>query len=209
MQRVLSQIKKNTLALVLASSAVLFVTQSYGQQGTAVISGMYHTQIFKGEKRFERGYGINYQFFVSDRVALEYNLSYVVAPHNPNYFKLYGGSFLLVNTDRTFLSSYVAGSLGEWYAVVAVLLLVIPDGVSYHIPAGKNITISPYVSALSFDMSEEYDHYNNNLGIRMNMTAFKHLNVAPFAFVQLQHRSRFWGGTRTGFGMGAMLGWKF
>lgn len=196
---------KYKTSFILCVFLFLVSSRCYGQQGTAVLNGMYHTQIFTGENKFEKGYGINYQFFVTDDVAIEYNFSYVNVPDNLNYFKLHGGGVLVGYSSSLNLSNYA----NEVYWVMVFLATLIPEGISYHIDIGDNLTLSPYANLLSFDYADGYLHYNNSLGLRMNMTVLNHLNIAPFAFTQIQYRSKAWGGTRTGFGMGAMLGWRF
>lgn len=203
MQNQLAHIKKMAVVFVITLSTVT----SFCQQGTGIISGMYHTQIFTGESRFEKGYGINYQFFATDNIALEYNFSYVNVPNQINYFKIHGGGLLSARIAALGANSITFNE--EGLIMLALFTLLVPEGISYHIDVADDITLSPYANLLSFDYSDGYLHYNNSFGLRMNMTVLNHLNIAPFAFTQLQYRSKAWGGTRTGFGMGAMLGWKF
>lgn len=184
----------------------LFAYAVQGQpfkKGDFVLGGLYQTQVLGKQTAFEKIYGIQLSYFVNKRWALEYSLAYADVPFYPNYLKIYGGGLLAgygavlatnnINTD------------GLWLLVI--LGALVPEGVSYHLPINKNVTISPFTHLLSFDLGIDnttFLHYNNTLGLRLNMV-HKKIAIAPHAFAQMQYRSQSRGGSRTGYGLGATL----
>lgn len=195
---------KYIIGLWLLIFSVNIKAQGY-EKNSILINGMYHTQLFSGQTKFEQGFGVNMQYFVTDKLALEYNFSYVSVPNKPDYFKTTGGSLLTGYATVLALNNLSDNA----YWLLVIVAAIIPEGVSYHMAIKDNFTISPYINVLSFDVNENYLHYNNSIGLRANMLIGGHLNIAPFAFTQVQYRDQKWGGTRFGFGGGALLGYKF
>lgn len=186
--------------------SICFCANAQGyQKGDFVVSGTYQNQFFKGQRSFDRVYGLNAQYFIADRWALEYNLSYVNAPYGINYFKVYGGGLVAGYG----LSVSLQNISNDGYLAFLLLSFLLPEGISYHIPVNERMTISPYLNVLTFDISDSFLHYSNSVGVRMNMLVREKLSIAPFMYLQLQHRARFWGGMQSGFGMGVMAGWRF
>jgi hypothetical protein len=188
------------LALCLQLSA-----QKPFKKGDFVIGGMYQTHLLGKSPDFEKLYGINASYFVTDRWTIDYSLAYTYVPFGVSYFKLYGGAAL-----AGYAASYTTQSVhNNGYWGILLLTLAIPEGVSYHIPVNDQTTISPYINLLTVDLSNKYWRMANTAGVRLNLVLNNVFNVSPYACLLVQYRQNSVGGTVGGFGAGVLGRWVF
>ncbi len=187
------------LAVSICGSAQVF------KKGDFILGGHYQSQLMGNSPYFDNIYGITASYFVADRWALEYGISYVSTSKGVNYGKFYGGS-VLAYYGLT-LSSRNVQDNGYW--TLALFSLLVPEGVSYHIPLNPSVTLSPYLNVLTVDLSSDYWRMSNTLGVRLNMLLKDTFNIAPHAFTTVQYRGNSVGGSVGGFGIGINAGWKF
>ena len=147
------------LAVSICGSAQVF------KKGDFILGGHYQSQLMGNSPYFDNIYGITASYFVADRWALEYGISYVSTSKGVNYGKFYGGS-VLAYYGLT-LSSRNVQDNGYW--TLALFSLLVPEGVSYHIPLNPSVTLSPYLNVLTVDLSSDYWRMSNTLGVRLNM----------------------------------------
>jgi hypothetical protein len=109
-------------------------------------------------------YGVSGEFLVHERLGLNYNLEFV--HRNDNIYQIHTSAGLLLgpplilfgilssNSTSVNNSTFNLGGLG---VVAGIILLVAPDGISYHIPVKYNWDIAPYANFLGVDFMK-----NNN-----------------------------------------------
>jgi hypothetical protein len=196
---------KTVFSLWLSALCLQLSAQTPFKQGNFVIGGMYQTHLLGKSTTFEKMYGIQASYFATDRLSLDYSLSYVYVPFGTSYFKLYGGAALAgYGTTLTTQSVYNNGYWG-----LLLLTLIIPEGVSYHIPVNNQMTISPYLNLLTVDISNQYWRMSNTAGVRFNLVLNETFNVAPYACLLVQYRQNSVGGSVGGFGAGVLGRWVF
>lgn len=194
--------------LALAISIWIFALGAKAQafkKNDAFIGGHYQSQLMQRSSYFDNVYGISASYFVADRISLEYSLSYIISNDGPNYGRLYGGSVLA--GYGVGLASRSIDTEGLW--TLAILSLLVPEGVSYHLPINHQVTLSPYTNLLSVDIASDFWRMSNALGLRINMVAKNKIVIAPDAFGIIQYRGRGAGGSVVGFGFGLRAGLKF
>lgn len=175
------------------------------KKNDALVGGHYQSQLMQRSSYFDNVYGLNASYFVTDRISLEYSLSYIVSNDGPNYGRLYGGSVLA--GYGVGLASRSIDTEGLW--TLAILSLLVPEGVSYHMPINHQVTLSPYANLLTVDIASDFWRMSNALGLRINMVAKDKIVIAPDAFGIVQYRGRGVGGSVVGFGFGLRAGLKF
>lgn len=195
---------KNILFCSLLATSVCGTAQVF-KKGDFILGGHYQSQLMGKSPYFDNIYGITASYFVADRWALEYGISYVSTSRGVNYGKFYGGSVLAYYGLS--LSSRNVQDNGYW--TLALFSLLVPEGVSYHIALNPSVTLSPYLNVLTVDFSSDYWRMSNTLGVRLNMLLENTFNIAPHAFTTVQYRGNSVGGSVGGFGIGVNAGWKF
>lgn len=116
--------------------------------------------------------GIGLEFFVGKHMSLNYNFSLGTSINSNNHFNFHGaagastGSLfitaaLLNNAIDESLDNALSSATGKdvdmskgltrGLGITGVILILIPEGLSYHIDMGKHLSISPYVNPLGLD----------------------------------------------------------
>jgi hypothetical protein len=119
---------------------------------------------------FYTNYGITGEYIFENRIGLVYNLEYQKRTDNYKHIHasvgtLAGPPLILIGLLSGLASTNDNTSTGALYglgylgALVGLLITILPDGVSYHIPYGYNGDIAPYANVLGIDYI-----WNKNLG---------------------------------------------
>jgi hypothetical protein len=152
-------------------------------------------------------YGLEGQYFLSDKISLNYNISYGRDYFRANWGTILGGAMLL--------NPYIY-AMDEAFLYV----LMIPEGVSYHHSFAPNWDFSPYLNLLSFDFPA---YLNNSNGFPLNFDELLNFNITGGcriqyiadnkivvgAFAEYIWRLHFMGAKSSQFNAGLLVGYKF
>lgn len=109
-------------------------------------------------------YGVRGEYLIHERLGLNYNFEFV--HRNDHIYQIHSSAGMLLgppliifgllsnNSNNQTSSTFGLGGLG---VVAGIILLVAPEGVSYHIPVGYRWDLSPYANFLGVDFMK-----NNN-----------------------------------------------
>jgi hypothetical protein len=140
------------------------LTQKNGYIGIKTSYGFVDTS-------FYTNYGLTGEFILKNRFGLVYNLEYQKRTDNFKHIHASVGSLAgppliliglisgLANSTNDGTSSGSVFGLGYLGTLIGLLITVLPDGVSYHIPFGYNGDIAPYANVLGIDYI-----WNKNVG---------------------------------------------
>jgi len=140
------------------------LTQKNGYIGIKTSYGFVDTS-------FYTNYGLTGEFILKNRFGLVYNLEYQKRTDNYKHIHASVGSLAgppliliglisgLANSANDGTSSGSVFGLGYLGTLIGLLITVLPDGVSYHIPFGYNGDIAPYANVLGIDYI-----WNKNVG---------------------------------------------
>ncbi len=149
---------------LISAFLILFITNQVSAQFNQNVG---HVWLKSGFGRVDSAnlqtYGVSAEFLIHERVGLNYNLEFV--HRNDNIYQIHTSAGLLLGpplilfgiltTNNTNPNSvFDLGALG---VVGGIILLVAPDGVSYHIPVRYHWDVSPYANFLGVDFVK-----NNN-----------------------------------------------
>jgi hypothetical protein len=120
-------------------------------------------------------FSLNFEVIVHNNIGLNYNFDLLFRNDNVHQIHapmgLIGGPLLML---AGLASGSDSTSSGGGLVLLGVLLLVLPDGVSFHIPAGYQWDISPYANLLGIDFiknrtsNENWIKYACSFGARVN-----------------------------------------
>jgi hypothetical protein len=140
------------------------LTQKNGYIGIKTSYGFVDTS-------FYTNYGLTGEYILQNRFGLVYNLEYQKRTDNYKHIHASVGSLAgppliliglisgLANSANDGTSSGSVFGLGYLGTLIGLLITVLPDGVSYHIPFGYNGDIAPYANVLGIDYI-----WNKNVG---------------------------------------------
>jgi hypothetical protein len=150
--------------LVIPFSSKAQLTEKKGYVGFKTSYGFVDTS-------FYTNYGLTGEYLFENRIGLVYNFEYQRRTDNFKHIHASVGSLAgppliliglisgLADTANDGTSSGSVFGLGYLGTLIGLLITVLPDGVSYHIPYGYNGDIAPYANFLGIDYI-----WNKNLG---------------------------------------------
>ncbi|ASS50671.1 MAG: hypothetical protein A3D31_14000 [Candidatus Fluviicola riflensis] len=183
----------------------VFVKYSYG----IVDSARYHN------------YSVSGEYFVNDFIGLNYNFDLMFRNDNIRQFHssvgaLAGPPLILIgvitavsnnNDDDMDDSQFNLGALGS---VLGILILVAPDGVSFHIPVSYKWDISPYANLLGIDFVRNKNTNHNNFKYAMSFgcktTYLTYSDFTLNAFLETRKVAGMGWSFGGGFGLGYAIG---
>ncbi len=187
----------------------VFAKYSYG----IVDSARYHN------------YSVSGEYFVNDFIGLNYNFDLMFRNDNIRQFHssvgaLAGPPLILlgvlraaVNNDDNDDSDDSEFNLGVLGALLGVLILVAPDGVSFHIPVSYKWDISPYANVLGIDFVRNKNTNHNNFKYAMSFgcktTYLTYSNFTLNAFMETRKVAGMGWSFGGGFGIGYAIGQPF
>jgi hypothetical protein len=162
---------------------------------------------------FYSNYGITGEYIFENRFGLIYNFEYQRRTDKYQHIhasvgSLAGPPLLLfgllsgISSSNDDSSSGSFFELGYFGALVGLLITILPDGVSYHIPYGYNGDIAPYANVLGIDYvwnkNVGYSQWKYSCSFGVKGTYWHHSNWMMQGFLE----TRKVGGTGWGFGAG-------
>ena len=193
----------NAQAQLTEGEGHVFVKYSYG----GVDSARYHN------------YSVSGEYFVNPYLGLNYNFDLMFRNDNIRQFHssvgaLAGPPLILIgvisaasNSSNTDNSQFNLGALG---ALLGVLILIAPDGVSLHIPVSYKWDISPYANVLGIDYvrNKNTNHntfkYAMSFGCKTTYLTYSHFTLN--AFVETRKVATMGWSFGGGFGIGYAIG---
>jgi hypothetical protein len=158
------------------------------------------------------GGSLGARWLVSERIGLRYNFDVLQLNNNTRHVHtpmgLVGGPILLASGIARTIDgdSTTRGGFG---IVSGILLLILPEGLSYHLPIGSHLEISPYANVLGIDFIRDKNNnssrvkYACSFGVQLTALTFSNLTVQGFV------ETRKAASVPWGFGAGVGLGWTF
>jgi hypothetical protein len=164
-----------------------------------VATANYSTVSLAGEWFVHPNIGLNYSFEWMERSD---NIRQIHTPMG-----IVGGPILIVGS---FLSSGGDTTRSGIGAALGILLLVLPDGVSFHLPASYKWDISPYANILGLDfirdrnMARSYLKYACSFGLKSTYGLTEKIKLT--AFLETRQAARFGWSFGGGIGLGMVFG---
>ncbi|MBM3452798.1 MAG: hypothetical protein FJX84_06625 [Bacteroidetes bacterium] len=161
-------IKKRKVYFLNIAILVSFLTQAQLAEKKGYIG--FKTSYGFVDTSFYTNYGITGEYIFRNKIGLVYNLEYQRRTDKFNNIHasvgtLAGPPLILIGLLSEISSSNDNSSIGSVFGLgylgvlVGLLITVLPDGLSYHIPFGYNGDIAPYANVLGIDYV-----WNTNLG---------------------------------------------
>lgn len=142
-------------------------------------------------------YSIGGEFILENRFGLNYNFDFIF--RNDNIFQLHSSAGLLGGPALIglgIISWAAAGdsdgdgqkdsNLGALGIIGGLIVLALPEGVSYHIPLHYNWDVAPYANILGIDWmknknsNERYWRYAASFGTKLTYWKPNHLTFSSF-----------------------------
>ncbi len=124
------------------------------------------------------GYGVQMTFPIGERLGLNYKILF---GHNTER------DFFMHSTMGSYVSVLLLTTNGNVnnIAYLTILLCMIPEGVSFHIPLNPNFRLTPFINPLGIDYWHDkysgidYAKGSFDIGIKPTLVLFDKLTVAP------------------------------
>ena len=191
------------------------------------LTGGYFTT---GDYNFGTG-GLAVELFVGKHMSLNYTFDLGMTLNNRNHFYYHGaagatagslfiGAAIVNSAVDEHLDEALATVLGRdvdlssnltaGLGITGVILLLIPEGISYNIDMGKHISLSPYINPLGIDYIASKDIFGQNLllsveyGVRAGIYFNNKRFISPEAGIKT-----FYGTGKSGLSLGFAYGYYF
>lgn len=150
------------------------------------------------------------RWLVSDRIGLRYNFDLLYRGNSHSHVHtpmgLVGGPILIALGLNRSLDSDSTTS-GGWSILSGILLLALPEGISFHQALGDRFEVSPYANILGIDFIRNRETGDSNVKYACSfggqITAHLFSNLTAQAFVETRKTA----GVPWGLGAGVGLGW--
>lgn len=191
----------------------LFIFAGFFVQAQSIGESKFHLYgkySFGGiDTAFYHNYSLTGEWLVHKNIGLNYNVDLILrndeVHHIHTTMGLLGGPFLILSS----WGSNADSSSGSFVPILGILLLALPDGVSFHIPIRYRWDLSPYANVLGLDfvknraIDEFYIKYACSFGIRTNYIYRERFTLNGFV------ETRKTAGMKWGFGLGLGAGILF
>jgi hypothetical protein len=151
------------------------------------------------------------RWLISDRIGLRYNFDLLYRGNNHQHIHtpmgLVGGPILIAAGIGNALDKDSTSSSGGLGILTGILLLALPEGISFHQALGDRFEVSPYANLLGIDFirnrttGDNRVKYAFSLGTQVSVHLFSKLTAQAFV------ETRKVAGVPWGFGAGIGLGW--
>ncbi|MBI2257514.1 MAG: hypothetical protein HYU67_01275 [Flavobacteriia bacterium] len=139
-------------------------------------------------------WSLNLEFHTKYKIGLLYNLDYIYRTDNIKQVHASVGSLLgppifglgLINafTKDTIKDNDL--DFGAGGIAIGILMILLPDGISYHVPLSYRIDYSPYINFLGIDhvrdrnIPKNYFKYAFSIGNKISYTVANRVNLGFF-----------------------------
>ena len=156
---------------------------------------------FQAKYSYGRVSNINYQalsfnleWHSKKRFGLLYNLDFINRPDkikqvHASVGTLLGPPILGIGILKAFTKDSIKSSdldFGAGGIFIGIVMILLPDGVSYHFPISKNIDVAPYFNFLGVDyirdrnLLNNYFKYSCSLGTKLNFITKSQITFSAF-----------------------------
>jgi hypothetical protein len=153
-----------------------------------------------------QSYGLYAEYYLNESVSLGYHFSMGANSYRQFSSHISMGSWLAAYPFSIFINT-----ADEFYLYLAVLAIVIPESINFHIRPSDNFLISPYIAPLGmyYEAKDDFDINNRfqagySAGIRLNIFG-GNVSLAPYGGIRSLYRRN----AEFGFVGGASLGVVF
>lgn len=171
---------KNTFILFL-----MITTSAFSQlsEQSGFVSFKYGAGIV--DSAFYQSFSLNGEILLKHRFGLNYNLDFII--RNDKVFQIHapagilGGPILIGLGIASYSSAGDSdgdgkkdSNFGALGIIGGILVLILPEGVSYHIPLSYRLDLAPYINILGIDFvrnnntSKNYWRYATSFGAKLN-----------------------------------------
>jgi hypothetical protein len=180
---------------ILCSLFVLFFLANISFSQLNQCKGNAHFKLSAGkiDSAIYQNYSIGGEYFVHDNISLNYNFD--VFLRNDKIWQLHSSAGLIAGPPLIGLGivSWISNSvtnnsadLGALGVVTGILLLILPEGVSFHLPYKYNWNFSTYANVLGVDFmknnnsNKSYLRYAATFGVKTNYWNPKNYTIFSF-----------------------------
>ncbi len=160
-----------------------------------------------------QSYGLSADIFIHNKFGILYNFDLTFRNDNVRHIHApmgtLGGPLLIGTSLASVFSSDTTDGLGGGGIILGILLLALPDGVSFHFPLGYRGDLSPYANVLGLDYiknrttNQTFLKYAASFGVRSTYTFNDKMVVGGFI------ETRKTAGMKWSMGAGATFGLVF
>ena len=164
------------------------------------------------QSSFYTNYSLRGEFLTKRNVGFNYNFDFMVRKDSINQFHssmgvlgapvLFGiGIIKSIDSDTT--------TKGAWGIIGGILLLILPDGISYHFSTLNNWDIAPYANILGLDFvnDRKIKHrelkYSCSFGIKFTRQVFNNISIS--AFLETRQAANYGWSIGGGVGLGYLI----
>lgn len=159
-------------------------------------------------------FSLSGECIIHDYIGLNYNLDLLLRNDQITHFHtpmgIGGGPLVILGSINSFFNDEY-GRLAYVGIVAGFIMLILPDGVSFHIPASYRIDVSPYANFLGIDFVQNKNKATDQLrikyacsfGVKTSYLFKEKYNVSAFL------ETRRVAGYYWGFGGGLGIGYGF
>lgn len=161
--------------------------------------------------------GLSAEYMVFKNIGFNYNLEF--QHRSDNYSHLHG-SIGSLGGPVIFALGAAAGlanlgtnnnsNIGFWGMLAGVLVFVMPDGISYHVPVGYKGDIAPYANFLGFDWVRNkqlgYSEFKYACSFGVKGTYSINDRITALGFFETRKSAPTGWGIGAGFGVGYLFG---
>lgn len=133
--------------------------------------------------------------------SLHYNLGFGMTERH----RIYVHSPATTGLGMILFLSSLDGDSG-WLSILGILLMIAPEGISFHIKPNNNYILSPYINVNSLDFFHSNQEFNPHLslesGLRLDRNLGQNMVLSSFLGAKMIESKGL------GFHIGIGLGWK-
>lgn len=203
------------MKIIITIAFLFIIGTSFSQLSECNHSIHFKTSVGKVDTAFYQNFSIGGELIFENRLALNYNFDFV--HRDDQIYQLHSSAGLIVGppliglgliswiTNSTSNNSADLGALG---VIGGILLLILPEGVSYHIPYKYNWDFAPYLNVLGVDFMKNnkpnvdkgYLRYAATAGLKVSYWNPK--NYTFFSFIETRKTAGMGFAYGGGFGIG-------
>jgi hypothetical protein len=158
-------------------------------------------------------YSLTAEFIIHNHFGLNYNFDWMYRSDNIRQVHtpmgLIGGPFLIVKSLANSIGDSTGSAKGAGI-ILGILILILPDGLSYHIPIAYNWDLSPYANLLGLDFiknkntNDNFLKYACSFGVKSTYCLSDRITLS--GFLETRQAARFGWGFAGGIGVGFVFG---
>lgn len=160
-----------------------------------------------------QGAGLSMEWHVHRNIGLIYSVDYFQRDNNYRHFHapmgIIGGPFLILTSFANSSDDEDESSSSGFGALIGVLILALPDGVSAHFSPAYKWDISPYANVLGIDFVKDRTTNNSWIKYSCSFGTRVHYSLSDHVIINSFIETRKVAGHAWGIGGGLGIGYAF